>query len=163
MESVEFERYLHLYFPVSRHLGVRVLGVGPEGVRLGAPLAANFNRGETAFGGSLSALAILAAWSWLRLQLDAHGFAGSLVIQRNAVEYLAPATSDFEAFARSPEPSQWERFRRTLERRGRARIELDAELRVGEELVARFRGEYVALAAGEASRAGHAERNGQSR
>ena len=153
MDVPEFERYLHLYFPLSRHLGVRVLSVGADAVRLSAPIASNVNRGETAFGGSLSALAILAAWSWVRLRLDELGFAGSLVIQKNSVEYLTPATGDFEACAYAPEPAQWDRFQRVLDRRGRARLEVAADLSVEGTVVAQFRGQYVALAVPEAQTA----------
>ncbi|HJS46560.1 MAG TPA: YiiD C-terminal domain-containing protein [Gemmatimonadales bacterium] len=139
------ERYLHEHIPISGPLGVRVLEAGAAGVRLAAPLAPNLNHRRTAFGGSLAALAILSAWSWLHLKLRGEGFVGRLVIQGNSMEYLAAAEGDFEAGCRAPGAERWALFARTLAQRGRARIELDAEVRVGEALVASFRGQYVAL------------------
>ncbi|HSE27704.1 MAG TPA: YiiD C-terminal domain-containing protein [Gemmatimonadales bacterium] len=141
------ERYLHEHIPISAPLGVRVLDAGAHGVRLAAPLAPNLNHRRTAFGGSLSAVAILAAWSWLHLKLRGDGFVGRIVIQGNSMEFLAPAEGDFEAECRAPGPERWELFARALAARGRARIELDAEVRVGDALVASFRGQYVALRA----------------
>ena len=65
----------------------------------------------------------------------------------DSMEFLAPAEGDFEAECRAPGDDRWAHFARTLARRGRARLELDAEVRVGERLVASFRGQYVALRA----------------
>jgi len=139
------EQYLHEHIPVSRHLGVRVLAADHAGVRLGAPLAPNLNHRHTAFGGSLSAVAILAAWSYLHHALGGEGPAQRIVIQSNSIEYLAPATGDFEAYCQAPAPERWALFERTLVRRQRARLALDVEVTVGEQLVAQFHGQYVVL------------------
>ena len=66
----QLERYLHEHIPLSKAMGVSVLSVGEEAVTLRAPLAPNINHRETVFGGSASALAILAAWSLLHTRLD---------------------------------------------------------------------------------------------
>ena len=141
----QLEHYLHEHIPISRPLGVRVLTAGAEVVRLVAPLAPNLNHRQTVFGGSLSAVAILAAWSWLYLRLGGPAFTGRIVIQNHTVEYLAPAEGDFAAACAAPEAELWTRFERALKRRGRARLTLDVDLRVNELLVARGRGRYVAL------------------
>lgn len=145
LSSAQLERYLHEHIPISRPLGVRVVAAGADVVRLGAPLEPNLNHRQTAFGGSLSALAILAAWSWLYLRLGGPGFGGRIVIQNHSVEYLAPAEGDFMAECAAPGAELWTRFARALERRGRARVTLDVEVHVGGLLVARCRGRYVAL------------------
>ncbi|HEX5521239.1 MAG TPA: thioesterase domain-containing protein [Longimicrobiaceae bacterium] len=139
------EAYLHEHIPISQPLGIRVLEAGPDGIRLAAPLAPNLNHRQTAFGGSLSAVAILAAWSCLHLRLRTEGSDARVVIQSNSMEYLAPAEGDFVAVCRAPSAERWDLFRRTLERRGRARLALDAEVYVGERLVAQFHGQYVAI------------------
>lgn len=139
------QRYLHEHIPLSRHLGARVLEAGPTAVRLAAPLAPNLNHRGTAFGGSLSALAILSGWTWVFVNLRAEGFDGRIVIQSSSVDYLSPAEADFEAVCRAPSPERWRHFRETLEQRGRGRIELEADLTVGGRLVATFRGRYVGM------------------
>lgn len=149
MERASLERYLHEHIPLSRHLGTTVAEAGAERVRLGAPLAPNLNHRRTAFGGSLSALAILAGWAWLHLRLRERGYRGRIVIMSNSMKYLAPAEGDFEACCTAPAPERWERFVSTLEQRGRARLELGVELTAGDLPVASFRGRYVALAGGE--------------
>ena len=141
----QLERYLHEHIPVSRALGVRVEDAGASYVRLSAPLAPNLNHQRSAFGGSLSAVAILAAWTWLHVGLRPTGFVGQIVIQGNSMEYLVPVLGDFVAICRAPSDERWSVFTRTLSLRNRARIELDADVSVGDTLVASFRGQYVAL------------------
>lgn len=141
----QLERYLHEHIPISRPLGVRVIEAAAEGVRLGAPLEPNLNHRHTAFGGSLSAVAILAAWSWIYLRLGGPGFRDRIVIQDHSVEYLAPAAGDFIATCTPPGGELWNRFERALARRGRARVTLHVDVHVERLLVARCRGRYVAL------------------
>src|SRR5690606_34614412 len=105
------------------------------------------------FGGSASALLILAAWSLLHLRLQREGLAARLVIQRNEVAYRAPVAADAVAVARLAGDADWPRFLRTLQRAGRARITAEAWLHAepwrgagAGTPAATFRGEYVALA-----------------
>ena len=146
------ERYLHEHIPLSRDMGVTVEACDEAGVRLRAPLAPNLNHRHTAFGGSLSALPILAAWTLVHTRLSATlPCPCRVVIRSNRTEYVAPVRGDFAAFCPSPPPEAWDRFVRTLERRGLARIELSAEVRCDADgtLGATFAGEYVALKGAE--------------
>ena len=149
MTADELQRYLYEHIPISRALGVTVRSSEAANVVLSAPLGPNLNHQRSAFGGSLSALAILACWSWLHLRLRVTDFRGQIVIQGNSMEYLHPALSDFTATCRAPGAERWEVFMRTLSQRGRARIELDADVTAAETLVASFRGQYVALKGAE--------------
>ena len=140
----EVEAYLHQHIPLSAGMGVRVAACDAEGVTLRAPLAPNINHHSTAFGGSTSALAILSAWTWLHFALRAAGHASRLVIQRNTVDYLAPVTRDFEARCTGLPAAEFEEFLRTLDRYGKARAKLTAELTCDGTKVAAFAGDYVA-------------------
>ena len=73
-------------------MAVSVRSVEHDAVILLAPLAPNINHRDTVFGGSASALAILAAWSLLHVRLRAEGITGRLVIQRNSMEYERPVS-----------------------------------------------------------------------
>ena len=139
------ETYLYQHIPLSKHLGVRVQHADIESVRLVAPLEPNLNHRMTGFGGSISAVAILAGWSllWCRLRERTGGH--NIVIQRNSIDYLAPVTADFTASCIAPSAAHWKRFERAFEQRGRSRIELDVEVRVADTLAATFTGRFVAL------------------
>ena len=146
MDARELEAYLHAHIPLSAAMQVSVQAVEAAGVTLAAPLAPNINHRDTVFGGSASAVAILAAWSLLHTRLRAEGVAARLVIQSNAMDYLLPIAGDFTACSALAEPDQWPRFLRTFARMGRARLRVTAELQCDGEVAARLSGEFVALA-----------------
>jgi thioesterase domain-containing protein len=141
----EVQLYLHEHIPISAAMGVRVVGCDAEVVRLTAPLEPNINHRATVFGGSASAVAILAAWTYLHATLRGADLATRLVIQRNTIEYLAPITGDFEAVCPALPAAEMERFVRTVRRHGRARITVGAGLFCGGLRTAAFSGDYVAV------------------
>jgi thioesterase domain-containing protein len=140
----ELERYLREHIPLTRTMQVSVIVVRKEEVVLGAPLAPNINHRETVFGGSASALAILAAWSLLHTRLRSEGIASRLVIQRNTIDYDFPMHGAFTARSFLERPMEWERFKRMLTRKGKSRIAVSAELEYSGKVVGRFNGEFVA-------------------
>lgn len=145
MQPDELEQYLHAHIPLSRAMCVSVVSVDDEGVTLRAPLEPNINHRETVFGGSASALGILAAWSLLHTRLRAEGVESRLVIQRNTMEYALPIPGEFTARSSLESPAQWEQFRRMLMRKGKARIAVSAILEHAGQGVGKLSGEFVAL------------------
>ena len=145
MLPAELERYLHEHIPLSRAMAVHVVAADAQAVVLDAPLAPNINHRETVFGGSASALAILAAWSLLHVRLRAEGRASRLVIQRNTMDYEQPILGDFSARSALADPADWALFTRMLARKGKARIAVQAVLEHGGAVVGRLTGEFVAL------------------
>ena len=144
MQPVELEHYLRAHIPLSGAMEVSVVSVQHDAVMLRAPLAPNINHRETVFGGSASAIAILAAWSLLHTRLRDEGLASRLVIQRNTVEYLQPIAGEFTATS-SLDPGAWPPFTRMLARKGRARIAVSSVLEHAGQVVGRLTGEFVAL------------------
>ena len=145
MQPIDIEHYLHEHIPLSAAMGVRVVSASQKGVRLSAPLAPNINHRATVFGGSASALAILAAWTLLYVRLKAGGITARLVIQRNSMNYEKPMLDDFTAEARSPIDAEWEKFSKMLQRKGRARIEVVSLLECRGEKAGELHGEFVAF------------------
>ena len=139
------ERLLHAEIPVSQAMQVRVLRFDRNGLVLGAALAPNINHKKTAFGGSLNSLATLACWGLIQLvRPEQPKAAMTVVIQESQVRFLKPVTRDFEAICPLPTPARLEKFLYTLERKGRARLELEASIpaRTGNALS--FHGRFVA-------------------
>lgn len=146
MEASELERYLHDHIPVTAAMEVSVESVSQDRVRLVAPLEANINHRETVFGGSASALAILAGWALVHVRMRALGHSPRrIVIQRNRMEYEHPIEGNFSAECGPPDPQAWSRFLRILERRGMARITLEARVLFGSTVAGRFQGDYVVM------------------
>ena len=140
----ELERYLHTHIPLSKAMGMEIRSIDEAGVRLAAPYEPNVNHRGTVFGGSISALAILSAWTLVHVRLREERLPSTIVIQRNSMEYERPIEGEFEAFCPAPRAEDWSRFLETLQRRSRARIILRAQLTGGGEPVGSFLGAFVA-------------------
>jgi thioesterase domain-containing protein len=138
------EQTLHAEIPLTRAMDVRVLGFDARGLTLGAALAPNLNHKKTAFGGSLNSLATLACWGLIQLLVRDIGRPITVVIQESAVRYLAPVTHDMRACCPVPAESEVGRFLRMLERKGRARLELEATIDTANKSAVRFDGRFVA-------------------
>jgi thioesterase domain-containing protein len=145
VNTIDLERYLHKHIPLSKAMQVSVVSVQRDGVTLCAPLAPNINHRDTVFGGSVSAVAILAGWSLLYTRLAGTGLADRLVIQRNTMNYDLPIAGSFTARSFIPTPAAWESFVRILERRGRGRLTVSCMLEFHGQAAGRFEGEFVAL------------------
>jgi len=144
MDALALQQYLHEHIPLSRAMQVSVLAASVEEVLLAAPLAPNINHRETVFGGSASAVCILAAWSLVQVRLRASETAARLVIQRNLMEYLLPVHGDFTARARVEDEAPWRHFHKVLERRGKARIAVAATQEREGVIAGRLAGTFVA-------------------
>lgn len=153
MNRRDLESYLHEHIPLSKAMAVAVVEASPQRVVLTAPLAPNINHRETVFGGSASAVAILAAWSVLHVRLSAAGLGSRLVIQRNTVDYLAPMAGTFTAVAEEPADAAWQPFARMLKRKGVARIVQASVLQCDGQSTGALQGEFVAFGPGYVSAA----------
>jgi len=137
--------YLHEHIPLTAHLGAVAEYYDGETVRLSAPLEPNLNHRNTAFGGSISALAILSGWTLLHLKLREAGICNRLVIQQSSLDFLDPIADDFRAECTLPPKEAWQRFLNTLRRRGRARIKVESRIVAGAGTGGRHEGSYVAV------------------
>jgi len=144
MNNEETTAYLHRSIPLTAAMDVRVLAQEPGRVEILAPIAANANHHGSAFGGSLSTLAILSGWVLVQQTLDAAGIGAKLMVQRSECDYLEPALADFSAESLLPE-AEWPRFVQMLQKRGRARITVTTTIRIGARDVARASGTYAAI------------------
>jgi thioesterase domain-containing protein len=136
--------YLHDEIPLTRAMDLAVRVIDATGVRLCAPLAANINHHDTAFGGSIATIGILAGWSMLHIMLREARIHAGIVIQNSSVSYLRPIVTDLEATCARPDPAGWELFVEMLHRGKIARIPLRSELYCRGKIAAVHDGLYVA-------------------
>ncbi len=145
MKRAELEAYLHRHIPMSAAMRVRVIENGPQRVVLEAPLEPNLHHRATAFGGSVVTLAILAAWVQVHFRLQVEGRTVHTVIQKSTMDYDLPVRASFRATCARIDDPIWERFCRTLDRRGKGRVSVEALVEGDAGRVGHFRGQYVAL------------------
>jgi thioesterase domain-containing protein len=144
MNAAEFERHLHQTIPISRQMGVKVIDLSDQRSLLGGQLAPNINHVQTAFGGSLYAVAALACYGlFWALAAKTSLISDNLVIQEGRNQYLHPVDGDFEVESVRPSEEDIQKFFELLQRHGRARLELSAEVRVRGKVAATFVGTYV--------------------
>ncbi|MFQ5535925.1 MAG: YiiD C-terminal domain-containing protein [Gemmatimonadota bacterium] len=144
--SDEIQAYLHQHIPLSAAMQVQVLEASHRRVLLHAPLEPNLNHRDTAFGGSLATLGILAGWTLVHLGFREEGLHARTVIQESRVRYTAPVHTDFRAEALAPAPEAWSRFLASVARWNRGRISVSVALTtdVGDP-VGSMEGTYVVL------------------
>ena len=149
MTTDEVQQYLYDHIPLSKAMQVSAIALSDSEVILSAPLAPNINHRDTVFGGSASALAILAAWSLLYLRLRNAGVESRIVIQRNTMDYQLPMDGEFFARSSLAHPEEWDRFMRLLTSKGRARISVSSTTEFEGKVTGQLVGEFVALGSGQ--------------
>lgn len=142
----QIEEYLYTHIPVAMAMGIKVEEASPQRVILTAPLDVNINHKQTVFGGSLHAVATLACWSLLYINLRlVRKDDVQIVIASSNVDYLAPIDADFRVECCVPNEAIWERFIKMLESKGKARIQLSSTIVHKGRLAVDYRGMFVAI------------------
>ena len=143
LELVDFTR---ANIPQAEVMDLRLGHYDGDRIALDAPLKPNVNDKGCAFGGSLVSCMTLAGWSLVELALRRRGIDCDVFVAESTVRYLSPVWGDFQSVARLAPESTWEDFFATLDARGRARIEVLAEV-PGEDVgkpAATLSGRFVA-------------------
>jgi thioesterase domain-containing protein len=141
MDRTALEKILTEQIPLAGAMGVRVLRADDESVELGSELDLNHNHLGTAFGGSLSALMILASYCRLFQMMDGQGH---VLLKSSSMEFLKPVTEDLRAVSLAPTKEDREEFLRTYLKKGMARLTLQSVIVLKSGVIAaRAAGEFV--------------------
>lgn len=138
----DLEKNLHKQIPICGPMGIQVVDYDGVSLSLLAPLPANCNDKNTAFGGSLSALTTLSGWGLIMLKMQEANISQECVIQASDIQYLKPVTSHFTAVCQWPEKSGTALIN-SLKRKGVGRIQLASSISQDGEDAVRFSGRYV--------------------
>ena len=142
----ELREYCRAMPPVAA-MQVDVEGFQGDALRLTAPLSANVNDKGNAFGGSLTSLMTVAGWGLVTLKLRLAGLKAEVYVADSQIRYLAPLYGDLVADAAFADGQSLEAFIDTLVQRGRARIQVEACVRLPEGgMATTLSGRFVAIA-----------------
>jgi thioesterase domain-containing protein len=111
--------------PLALAMGLQLGDFDDDRFSLLAPLAPNVNDKGCAFGGSMVSLMTLCGWALVELALRRRGEDCDVFVAESTVRYLSPLWQDFRSDAQLADGADWATFFRTLETRGKARIEVD--------------------------------------
>jgi len=139
----ETTTYLHEQIPLTRAMGVQVAAYDGARLVLTAPLAQNHNHLGTAFGGSLNALATLAGYALLWLELKDR--TAHIVIRKSSIQFHHPVRGELQAVCRIPDAAVLVAFRRAFAHKGKARLELRVEIVEEGTVAVEFTGTFVAV------------------
>jgi thioesterase domain-containing protein len=136
------EKFLHEQIPITRAMGLRVIAHDDSGFTVEAPVALNSNHLRTAFGGSINAVATLAAYGFLWMELkDA---AVHVVVAESSIRFLRPVREMIRATCPRPDANSLASFRGQFAEKGKARIALRVNVSEAGEIAAQFEGQFVA-------------------
>jgi thioesterase domain-containing protein len=142
MSEFDAEKYFHEQIPITRAMGVRVVAHDENQFIVEAPVALNSNHLRTAFGGSINAVATLAAYGLLWLELRELGV--HVVVAESSIRFLRPVRETIRAICLRPGAGEWAAFRDRFTVKGNARISLCANVVEEGQTAAEFEGVFVA-------------------
>lgn len=139
------EKFLHEQIPITRAMGLRVVGNDENGFVVEAPVALNSNHLRTGFGGSINSVATLAAYGFLWIELN--DAAAHVVVAESSIRFLRPVRETIRAICLRPAETELANFRSEFREKGKARIALRVNVVENAEKAAEFEGLFVARTA----------------
>jgi thioesterase domain-containing protein len=139
------EKYFHEQIPITRAMGLRVVANDENGFVIEAPVALNSNHLRTAFGGSINAVATLAAYGFLWLELNDASV--HVVVAESSIRFLRPVRETIRAICLRPAADDVAAFRTQFAAKRKARINLHVKVVEADETAAEFEGTFVARSA----------------
>jgi thioesterase domain-containing protein len=136
------EEFFHEQIPITRAMGVRAVANDESGFTVEAPVALNSNHLRTAFGGSINAVATLAAYGLLWLELDDPG--AHVVVAESSIRFLHPVREMIRAVCQRPNPGEWKAFHANFASARKGRIKLRVNVVEAGHSAAEFEGTFVA-------------------
>jgi len=142
----ELEQVLWDRIPLSRHMGVQLDSITPDQAVLNLPLKPNLNHKGTAFGGSIYSGCALAGYGLFLFSLQERGFTtNNIVISEGSIDYTKPVDGDAEIIAQWRSQEERDVFFNSLKSRGKARVQIEAQVVVQGKVSAHFYGTFVAI------------------
>jgi thioesterase domain-containing protein len=136
-------QFMRSTIPLAKAMDLQLGGCDADSLTLFAPLQPNINDKGCAFGGSLVSVMTLSGWALVELALRQRGDDCDVFVGESTVRYLSPVWADFTSVARLPVDVGWAGFFRSLDSRGKARIEVSCVIpgdsgKPAATLIARF-------------------------
>jgi thioesterase domain-containing protein len=140
----QVEKYLHEQIPITRAMGLRIVASDERGFAVEAPVALNSNHLRTGFGGSINAVATLAAYGFLWMELN--DAAAHVVVAESSIRFLRPVRETIRALCQRPSDEEMAAFRHRFAERQKAQITLQVDVMEANQIAAEFQGRFVARA-----------------
>lgn len=144
MEASQLQDYLRHNIPISSAMGLTVETLSDCEISIAAPLSNNVNDKGTGFGGSIASLMTLAGWSLIHHKLDQANIQADTLIHKCHITYSKPVQAELHCSSTLSQ-ELWQQALIKLEKKNKARIELDIRCHSKDQLCASMTGQYVIL------------------
>ena len=126
--SKKLKQFFIDHLPITQFMGLEVESYDGDTLILTAPLEPNINDKQTAFGGSLYNTAVMACWGMIYLKTQEKNIQCNQVVTEGSMKYIAPVDGRIRAICHAPSEEELASFFDHFERKGRARISLEAAI-----------------------------------
>ena len=140
----ELQNKLYNEIPLTKVMKIKIQDYNENELIITAPLKININDKGTAFGGSLSTITIISAWSLCWLISKELGFdSNNIVIIKNETSFRKPVTKDIFCHTKKPSIEEIEILKQKLEKKKSASIKIESQIIENGEICVDFVGYYV--------------------
>lgn len=140
----KLQNKLYNEIPLTKLMEIKIQDYNESELITTAPLSININDKGTAFGGSLSTITIISAWSLCWLISKELGFdSKNIVIIKNETSYRKPVTKDIICHTKKPLQKEIEILKQKLETKKNASIKIESNIIENGEICVEFEGYYV--------------------
>jgi thioesterase domain-containing protein len=126
--SKKLKHFFIDHLPITQYMGLEVESYNGDTLILTAPLEPNINDKQTAFGGSLYNMAVMACWGMIYLKTQEQKIICNQVVTEGSIKYIAPVEGRIRAICHAPSADELASFFDYFERKGKARISLQAAI-----------------------------------
>lgn len=137
------ETFLHEMIPLAQAMGVRIEVSDENKLVLTAPHEPNRNSLNTAFGGSLVALATLAGYGVMWELMRNERAEWHIVVKDSKAAYRKPVLGELRAICERPTKAALEEFKMALARYGKAKLKLRAAVVEKDSVAVDFQAAFV--------------------
>lgn len=124
--SKKLTQFFGDHLPITQFMGLDIESYDGQTLILTAPLEPSLNDKQTAFGGSLYNVAVMACWGMIYLKTQEKGIQCNQVVTEGKVKYIAPVTGRLRAICHAPNDEELNTFFKSFDEKGKAKISLDA-------------------------------------
>ena len=140
----ELQNKLYNEIPLTKVMKIKIQDYNENELIITTPLKININDKGTAFGGSLSTITIISAWSLCWLISKELGFdSNNIVIIKNETSFRNPVTKDIICYTKKPSFEEIKLLKHKLETKKSASIKIDSKIIEDGQTCVDFLGYYV--------------------
>ncbi len=145
MNKEEAQNYIDTNIPMTKIMGMKIIELTHESVRVAMPHGPNVNHQGSVFGGSIDSLFFVTSWAYVQLLIEDFEPHPRIVGRRGKSTFHKPVKSDFEAKVLIPDETAVKVFLDDLTQKGKGRITAKAIVEYEGEIAAEFEGDFVVL------------------